>query len=194
MGRTIAIGDIPGCNYGTATLVRSLKVKPMTPSSFWEMSSTGGPDFVAVCRHPVVSSDAVHFAPHHGESRGDDARCDGRGEWAAAWPRYGGVEILNSYGGRFDLIPMHIWTSSAAVSPNIETKPRSLRTRRFRVSIRWRFRTNTGCAGAGFRRAASRTIRANGLFVDIRRSTRAPARPARMGHARHVCLWRNRKR
>lgn len=122
MGRTIAIGDIHGCNTALATLVRSLKVQPDDTIIVLGDVIDRGPDSkqcIDMLLFLRTQCTLRHIMGNHEEMMLDAMA---GGDWAAAWPRYGGIEFLDSYGGRFDLIPDAHLDFIRSGEPYIETE------------------------------------------------------------------------
>lgn len=121
MGRTIAIGDIHGCSVALATLVRELKVQSDDLIIVLGDVIDRGLDSkrcIEILLDLRQQCGLRHIMGNHEEMMLDAMS---GGEWAAAWPRYGGAEFLASYGGRFELIPETHLDFIRSGEPYIET-------------------------------------------------------------------------
>ena len=120
-GRTLAIGDIHGCDEALAVLLRELQITPEDTVIALGDVIDRGPDskrcidllleLKACCRFQ-------HLMGNHEEMFLDALY---GGEWADAWPRYGGMEMLHSYRGRFSDIPPEHLDFIRSGLPYIET-------------------------------------------------------------------------
>jgi serine/threonine protein phosphatase 1 len=104
-GRTIAIGDIHGCDAALAVLLRELA--PTTDDTVVVLGDVvdRGPDTRACIDRLLELREScrlIHLMGNH-EEMALDALAGGL--WSQAWPKYGGDEMLASYGGSFDDIP-----------------------------------------------------------------------------------------
>ena len=104
-GRTFAIGDIHGCDVALDVLLREMAVAPEDTVIILGDVIDRGPG-TRQCIDMLLAlqafCDCRHIMGNHEEMMLD--ALDG-GEWRDAWPRYGGIEMLASYGGRVGNIP-----------------------------------------------------------------------------------------
>jgi serine/threonine protein phosphatase 1 len=104
-GRTIAIGDIHGCDAALVALLAEL-----APTGDDMLVILGdvvdrGPDTRACIDRLLNLRERcrlIHLKGNHEEMALDALSA---GPWSQAWPKYGGDEMLASYGGSFDDIP-----------------------------------------------------------------------------------------
>jgi serine/threonine protein phosphatase 1 len=104
-GRTLAIGDIHGCDIALEVLLRELKIMPEDTVVVLGDVIDRGPDSRRCIKQLLelkTRCQFLHIMGNHEEMMLDALY---GGEWADAWPRYGGVEMLESYGGSFSQIP-----------------------------------------------------------------------------------------
>ncbi len=104
-GRTIAIGDIHGCDLALEVLLREMRVRPEDTVIVLGDVIDRGPDSkrcIELLLDLRTRCQFRHIMGNHEEMFLD--ALDG-GEWKDAWPRYGGWEMLASYGGHFANIP-----------------------------------------------------------------------------------------
>jgi serine/threonine protein phosphatase 1 len=98
-GRTIAIGDIHGCDTALSVLLRALA--PTADDTIVALGDVvdRGPDTRACIDRLLTLREQcrlIHLMGNH-EEMALDAMSGG--VWSQAWPRYGGDEMLASYGG-----------------------------------------------------------------------------------------------
>lgn len=104
-GRTIAISDIHGCSTALEVLLR--EIAPQTDDVLIVLGDVidRGPDSRS-CIDQLLElrqrCRLIHLMGNHEEMMLDALA---GGQWAQAWPQYGGVEMLASYGGGADQIP-----------------------------------------------------------------------------------------
>ncbi|REJ88625.1 MAG: serine/threonine protein phosphatase [Planctomycetota bacterium] len=104
-GRTIAIGDIHGCSAALDVLLRELSLTATDTVIVLGDVVDRGPDTKGcIDRLLELKHEArfLHIMGNHEEMMLDAYV---GGPWANAWLRYGGQEMLDSYGGSFDAIP-----------------------------------------------------------------------------------------
>lgn len=104
-GRTIAIGDIHGCDVALDALLRELAPAPEdTLVQLGDVIDRGPNSRGCIDRMLELRSQCrlVHLLGNH-EEMFLDALAGGL--WSNAWPGYGGREMLVSYGGALDAIP-----------------------------------------------------------------------------------------
>ncbi|MEZ6065242.1 MAG: metallophosphoesterase family protein [Planctomycetaceae bacterium] len=105
-GRTIAIGDVHGCDVALATLIDLI-----APTADDRLVLLGdiidrGPnprgciDYILQLRERVPT---VYLKGNHEEMFLEAMY---GGSWSSTWPNYGGREMLESYGGGFSAIPV----------------------------------------------------------------------------------------
>jgi serine/threonine protein phosphatase 1 len=104
-GRTIAIGDIHGCDAALEVMLRALA--PTADDTVVVLGDVvdRGPDTRACIDRLLNLRDhcrVIHLMGNHEEMTLDALAGGG---WSQAWPRYGGNEMLASYGGTFESIP-----------------------------------------------------------------------------------------
>lgn len=109
MGRTIAIGDIHGCDTALDVLLRSLDLEPDdTVISLGDVIDRG-PDSRRCIELLIDLKSRCHFLHIMGNHEEMMLEALHGGERRDAWQRYGGLEFMASYGGRFDGIsPEHL--------------------------------------------------------------------------------------
>jgi serine/threonine protein phosphatase 1 len=104
-GRTIAIGDIHGCDVALETLLEMIEPQPDDLIVVLGDVIDRGPDSRR-CIEQILELRQrvrlVHLMGNHEEMMLDAMY---GGEWKTHWPSYGGHEMLASYGGSFDEIP-----------------------------------------------------------------------------------------
>jgi serine/threonine protein phosphatase 1 len=104
-GRTIAISDIHGCFTALDVLLRELA--PAQEDLLVVLGDVidRGPDSRSCIDRLLELRGAcrlIHLMGNHEEMMLDALA---GGQWAQAWPQYGGAEMLASYGGETDQIP-----------------------------------------------------------------------------------------
>ena len=108
-GRTIAIGDIHGCHVALDTLVEA--VAPAADDLLVILGDVidRGPGTRQVIDRLLALRDCcrvVHLMGNHEEMFLDAL---GGGPWQQSWLSYGGIEMLESYGGTVaDIPPRHL--------------------------------------------------------------------------------------
>lgn len=103
--RTIAIGDIHGCDVALDVLLRELSpTSEDTVVVLGDVVDRGPETRVCIDRLIQLQRECrlVMLLGNHEEMFLDALA---GGEWSRAWPGYGGREMLDSYGGGFDDIP-----------------------------------------------------------------------------------------
>ena len=104
-GRTIAVGDIHGCSTALDVLLRELSLAADDTIIVLGDVVDRGPDTrgcidrLLELRH---TARFLHIMGNHEEMMLDAYV---GGSWSQGWLRYGGQEMLDSYGGSFDGIP-----------------------------------------------------------------------------------------
>lgn len=104
--RTIAIGDIHGCDVALDVLLRELAPRPDDLIVVLGDVIDRGPNSRACIERLLELRRAcrfVHLLGNHEEMMLDAIS---GGAWADAWPAYGGREMVASYGGSLDGIPL----------------------------------------------------------------------------------------
>lgn len=104
-GRTIAIGDIHGCDIALATLLAAVAPTPDdTLIVLGDVIDRGPSTRQCIDRLLALKTQCrlVHLMGNH-EEMFLDTLLDG--PWSQTWYQYGGMEMLDSYGGAFDRIP-----------------------------------------------------------------------------------------
>lgn len=104
-GRTLAIGDIHGCDTALVTLLHELNITPEDTVIVLGDIIDRGPDTkrcVEIMLDLQKFCDFRYIMGNHEEMMLDAMA---GGEWKNSWRRYGGQEMLDSYGGEFDVIP-----------------------------------------------------------------------------------------
>ena len=120
-GRTLAIGDIHGCDTALEVLLRELKITPEDTVITLGDVIDRGPDSkrcINLLLELKTRCQFRHIMGNHEEMMLDALY---GGEWADAWPRYGGMEMLHSYGGSFSGIPDEHLEFMRNGQPYIET-------------------------------------------------------------------------
>ena len=104
-GRTIALGDIHGCDVALDTLLDKLAITPDDTLVILGDVIDRGPGSRAVIDRLIELQNACHLKCLMGnhEEIFFDARAGG--EWSQSWLRFGGQEMLDSYGGDIDHVP-----------------------------------------------------------------------------------------
>lgn len=104
-GRTLAIGDIHGCDTALSILLRELKLTREDTLIVLGDVIDRGPDSKRCIDLLLGLQEACQF--QHIMGNHEEMMLDALygGEWAEAWPRYGGLEMLHSYGGSFAGVP-----------------------------------------------------------------------------------------
>lgn len=104
-GRTLAIGDIHGCDTALVELLRALDVTSKDRLIVLGDVIDRGPDSkrcIDILLEIKGSCQFRHIMGNHEEVMLNALE---GGEWKDSWPRYGGFEMLQSYGGDFSQIP-----------------------------------------------------------------------------------------
>ncbi len=105
MGRTIAIGDIHGCDTALEVLLRELQLQSDDAVIALGDVIDRGPDSKRCIEILLALKSKCQF--QHIMGNHEEMMLDALygGEWKDAWPRYGGLEFLYSYGGSFAGVP-----------------------------------------------------------------------------------------
>lgn len=175
-GRTIAIGDIHGCDVALDLLLETIQPQPDDLLVILGDVIDRGPDSrrcieqILELRRQVR---VVHLMGNHEEMMLDAMQ---GGEWLDHWPAYGGAEMLESYGGGFENIPEEHLTFLRNSKDYFETeshifvhgylRPQMPPDQEETMWLRWaRFQATSAAHISGKRVICGHTAQSNGMPV-----------------------------
>lgn len=103
--RTLAIGDIHGCDTALVELLHALNVTPDDTLIVLGDVIDRGPNSKRCIDILLDIRNFCQFRYIMGNHEEMMLDALSGGEWKNSWPRYGGWEMLHSYGGSFEGIP-----------------------------------------------------------------------------------------
>ncbi|TWU09122.1 Serine/threonine-protein phosphatase 1 [Symmachiella macrocystis] len=104
-GRTLAIGDIHGCDHALDTLLTEVDVQPDDTVVVLGDAVDRGPGTKQVIDRLLQLRQQCHLLFIMGNHEEMFLNAMAGGEWLGPWMMHGGREALESYGGSFDDVP-----------------------------------------------------------------------------------------